>query len=155
MQKKILGLSFIVGLLVIWSIIPVLAANKISVNPGIIKPGEKVTITLTLDVPTNGGTLNVTHKPSGTSWIISIPAFGPGFQSWTFPDDWPAGANTNELGDYDVVADMDITPDPEPETFRVEFFVIPELLFGSVAATIASFAAVIGFMKFKNHKIRK
>jgi len=155
MQKKTLLLvSLITGLFVTWAIQPILAENKISVNPGIILPGEKVTITLSLDVKTIGGTLTVTHKPSGTSWSINIPGgWAPGSKSWTFPDDWiPTNptANTDELGDYDVTADIGINT--WPVTFRVEFFVIPELLFGSVAATVACFAAVIGFMKFKNHK---
>jgi len=153
MQKKILTLGFIIGLLAIWSIQPVLAANEISVNPGVIPPGGTVEITLTLDVHTSGGNLTVTHKPSGTNWTIPVPGFS-GSWSCKFPDDFPAGANTNELGDYDVTADIviDIPPPPTPAKFRVEFFVIPEVLFGTVAATIACFAAVIGFMKFKNRK---
>jgi len=156
MQKKILSLGFllIMTLLIIGGIQLVLAVNEISVNPGYILPGEKVTITLTTEKAATG-TITVTQIATGDSWTINI-AVPAGSKSWTFPDDWiPTNptANTDELGLYKVLADITIELYKYKwETqFETGFLVIPEPL-GPIMAIIACFGAAIGYRKFKTIK---
>jgi len=153
MRKKMLLVGFILAtaLLVVGSVQLALAVNKLSVNPGYILIGQKVTITLTTERAATG-TITVTQNATGNSWSINInvPA---GTNTWTFPDDWLAtnpGANTNELGYYDVLADitMKISKYTWKTQFQAGFLVIPEP-FGPIMAIIACFSAVIGFRKFK------
>jgi len=131
------------------------AINEISVDPPVINAGGTTMITLTTERNATG-TLTVTD-PNGNSWVannpINIPNPAGGSQSWVFPTDFPAGANTNTVGSYNVTADVTMTIGPIiwHTEFKVEFFVIPEVPFGVVMATIASFAA---FGIIKRYKTR-
>jgi len=97
---------------------PAYAINEIVIDPSIIKVGQSVTITITVtsddpnvDILGVTGTVKVTD-PNGNPWISSIPislGLGGGTQSWIYPDDFPAGASTNTVGVYYVVADLTIT----------------------------------------------
>jgi len=154
MQKKILAIVVItLTLFLVYAITPAFAVNSITVDPGIINVGETTKITLTVEKAATGK-LKVTYKPTGDFWFattdINIPA-GGGSQSWTFPTDFEAGANTNNIGDYDVEATIDWVP---PGHFKVEFFVIPDLPFGTIMAIVACFGAVAGYTKLRRPPIK-
>jgi len=155
MQKNrtIAIIAVTLALFILYSVTPAFAVNSITVDPGIINVGDTTTITLTVEKAATGK-LKVTYKPTGDFWFatadINIPA-GGGSQSWIFPTDFEAGANTNNVGDYDVEATIDWVP---PGHFRVEFFVIPDLPFGTIMAIVACFGAVAGYTKLRRHSIK-
>jgi len=132
---------------------PALALDSgIYVDPGTITvPGQSTKITLVTPLRATG-TLNVTCVQSGNSWTASIDtgAASPHMQSWTFPTDF-SGANTNTLGLYTVTAKitMHVGQYTWNTSFRVEFFVYPELPLGAVMAVGACFAGLAGYRKLK------
>ena len=155
-RKMTLGaMSFVVLLELLLPLVSVAlaASNSIDVTPAVLNLGGSTTITLTT-AEAAVGTLTVTYKPTMTSWTINI-AQGAGSTAYVFPTAWPAGANTNAVGDYDVQASITIgshTPDPWNTAFRVEFFVVPELPLGILMATLASFAALGILKKYKTRQ---
>jgi len=154
-RKMSLGaMSFVVLLELLLPLVSVASAsNTLDVTPAVINLGGQVTITLTTEEAAVG-TLTVTHKPTMTSWTINIAQLA-GSTAYVFPTAWPAGANTNAVGDYDVQASVTIgnhTPIPWAASFRVEFFVVPELPLGILMATLASFAALGILKKYKTRQ---
>jgi len=152
-SKIIVIIASILTIFVLYSTTPALAYNAIFVDPAIIKRGETTTITLVLEI--NGtGKLKVVYKVTGEYWFaktdINIPP-GGGSQSWVFPTDFEDDANTNGVGDYDVIATIELVP---PGTFTVEFLVIPDLPFGTIMAIVACFGAVAGYTKLKRYSVR-
>lgn len=139
-------------LFILYSAAPAFAVNSITVNPAIINVGQTTTITLTVEQAATGK-LVVTYKPTNVSWFaktdINIPS-GGGSQSWIFPTDFEVGASTNNVGDYDVSATVDWIP---PGHFMVEFFVIPDLPFGTLMAVVACFGAVGGYTKLRRKRM--
>ena len=139
-------------------VVPVFAANEISVNPAVIStPGGTTTITLHTDLDATG-TLSV-KDPNGNTWVADTaincndgPGNFGGSQTWTYPDDF-TGADSNTVGSYDVTADvtMSVGKYKWHTTFMVEFFVIPELPLGIIAATTAGFAAFGITKKFRKY----
>jgi len=120
------------------------------VDPGVIDiPGGSTDITLITPVRALG-TLTVKCVASSNSWSTSIDTGSTCKQEWTFPDDFP-GADTNTIGMYDVIADitMNVGKFKWVTSFMVEFFVVPDLPFGTIMAIIACFVAVAGYTKFK------
>ena len=128
------------------------ASNTLDVTPAIINLGGQVTITLTT-VGAAAGTIKVTQKSTMASWTINI-AQGAGSTSYVFPTVWPAGANTNAVGAYDINATITIAgvPSTWKTMFQVEFFVVPELPLGILMATLASFAALGILKKYKTRQ---
>jgi hypothetical protein len=154
-RKMTLGaMSFVVLLELLLPLVSVASAvsNSIDVTPAIINLGGQVTITLTT-VGAAAGTLTVTQKSTMTSWTINI-AQGAGSTAYVFPTVWPAGANTNAVGAYDVLATISIAGLPHTwnTQFQVEFFVVPELPLGILMATLASFAALGILKKYKTRQ---
>ena len=126
------------------------ATNAIGVNPGIINSGDTTTITLTVEQGATGK-IKVTAPDGNTNWTNAvgkdINIVGSGSQSWTFPNDFETGANTTNVGSYHVEAD--ISGSKFYSTFKVEFFVVPDLPFGTLMAVVACFGAFIGYKKLK------
>ena len=124
-------------------------SNRIDATPAIINLGNPITVTLTTVGPA-AGTITVTQRSTGNSWTINI-AQGAGSTAYVFPTAWPAGANTNTAGAYDVLADITIAglKYTWKTQFQVEFFVVPELPLGILMATVASFAAWGMLKKYK------
>jgi len=153
-NKTIAVVALVLTLFMLYSVTPAIAGvNSISVIPGIISVGDTTKIILTTDKAATGK-LKVTYKPTSTSWFattdISIGA-GGGSQQWIFPTDFEAGANTNNIGDYDVEATLDWVP---KATFKVEFFVIHDLPLGTIMALVACFGAVVGYKKLRRYSIK-
>jgi hypothetical protein len=153
MAKTIIKIGVVLALVLFaTAIAPACAVNSITVNPGLINVGETTVITLTLEQAATGK-LVVTYNPTNVSWFaildINIPS-GGGSQSWTFPTDFQSGANTNGIGDYQVNATIDWIP---PGHFKVEFFVIPDLPFGTLMATVGCFGAVGGYAKLRRKRV--
>jgi len=156
-NKTIAVISTIVTLFILYSTTQAQAPLPISglfVNPGTITtPGGSTAILLI--TPTRAiGTLTVKCLASGNEWSTSIDTGLIGMQSWTFPDDFP-GADTNTLGMYYVSAEITMMVGKYTwrTTFRVEFFVIPDLPFGTIMAVVALFGAVIGYTKIKRNTV--
>jgi hypothetical protein len=142
-------MAFVMALFLFYTVATVYAGtNTITANPGIINKGATTQITVTTDFEAHGK-LKVTYKPTSTSWFatvdINIPS-GGGSQHWIFPTDFETGANTDNVGDYDVTATITSI---KSATFRAEFFVVPDLPFGTLMAVVACFGAVIGYKKLK------
>lgn len=154
--KTAIVVAVAVALFTLYAASPALATQGLSVDPGIIGVGKKTTITLTMEVAATGK-LNVTCVLTGNSWYattdISIPS-GGGSQSWVFPDDFGAGANTGTVGSYKANATIE-GGTFIGSTFRVEFFVIPDLPFGSIMAVIGCFAAIGGYAELRKYSTKK
>ena len=151
-KSKTMLLLFAVILAVSAYVVPALAENKISVSPSVINVGGSTTITLTTESAATGS-LKV-KDPNGNEWTAGTAVnIGPGggSQSWVYPVDF-TGADSNTEGSYDVTADVDLDIGrPWHTTFMVEFFVIPELPLGIIAATTAGFAAFGITKKFRKY----
>jgi len=156
MQKKAtVVIAFTLTLFVLYSAAPALALSTgLYVDPGTITtPGGSTTITLVTPVRAVG-TLTVKCDASGEEWRASIDTGVTCIQSWTFPSSDFVGAtppNTNTIGMYNVVAEisMNVGNYVWRTNFMVEFFVIPDLPFGTIMAVVACFGAVAGYTKFK------
>ena len=155
MRRNTAGFMLTVALsLIIMTFSPAFAENSITVDRAgnsIIQTGQSINITVTTEQPATG-TLTVFSPDKTTSW--SIPISQPaGQHKYVFPDDFPTGANTTVFGPYNVSATMQMTVDTRVwnAEFKVEFFAVPDLPFGAIMATVASFAA-FGLMKTKHKK---
>lgn len=147
-NKSIVLMAFVMALFLFYTVATVYATNGISVSSGVISPGGTTTITLTVEKGATG-TMKVTAPDNTTVWVsvVGISIVGSGSQSWIFPTDFPAGANATNPGSYKVEAD--IVGSIYYTTFKVEFFVAPDLPFGTLMAVVACFGAVIGYKKLK------
>jgi hypothetical protein len=150
MQKNRLMLAMlVVALFASYSTAIVFSSgNSITVNPGVIPQGGTVVITVTT-VKAASGTLMVTYEPTNTQWTSLTPlsiGAGGGSQSWTFPSSDFPGSNTDNIGNYVVNATINWLPVAH---FTVEFFVVPDLPFGTLMAVVACFGAFISYKKLK------
>jgi len=156
MQKKAtVVIISMLTLFILYSAAPALALSTgLYVDPGtIMTPGGSTTITLVTPVRAVG-TLKVKCVASGEEWSASIDTGVTGIQTWIFPSSDFVGItppNTETLGMYDVVADIEMMVGKYvwKTTFMVEFFVIPDLPFGTVMAVVAFFGAAAGYTKLK------
>lgn len=150
-----IGLALALTLFVLCSAAPALALFPgLHVNPGTITtPGGSTNITLITPLRAVG-TIKVKCLASGQEWSATVDTGSTGMQTWTFPSSSFVGLtppNTNTVGMYDAVADitMNISRFTWKTRFMVEFFVIPDLPFGTLMAVVACFGAVGGYTKLR------
>ncbi len=150
--KSTAMLVAITALFILYIAMPAYAGtNSISANPGLISIGGTTLITVTTDKAVVNGRVYVTMPDGVTVWANQVASniiigAGGGSQSITFPTDFEAGANTNSVGNYAVETNLNWVAGG---TFKVEFFVYPEMPLGAVTALAACFAGLASYKKLK------
>jgi hypothetical protein len=114
------------------------------VSPEKIYPGGATTITIWCNEDAAGSITVIT--PLGSPSAVSITLTANVSESVEYPTDFPGG-NTKELGRYEVI--VALKGQEWRAVFWVSFIVIPEVPFGTIMATVASFGAILGVARLE------
>jgi len=147
MKKKFLITLVLMSLLAFLAI-GIVNAPEVGVtcNPETITtPGGTTTITVSSDENVDGS-ITVITPITHTPYVVSITVTGGGSTSKVYPTDF-TGASSTEIGEYEVI--VSVANEEFRACFWVYFEVIPEIPFGTIMATVASFAALGVLIKKK------